>query len=217
MTFGRKHKHKRDDKAKRSNNRRGILWVSVLVVWIAIAIYWCSYTIALRQDAIIAISLEDLSIIPNYSELLGRYSLGLSTQLLPLIIPFVSVGICIRISLLARKWWLALITVLCLIPVGFMFAVVAGLSIVQGGILYHLDTIENDGHVYHLTRHQVIRGDVRSFGELLLLTCDDSGDVCTGSGIISYPNYSDFNFSIDENNQLQVVSDNRILFTLDDN
>lgn len=218
MTSGEKQKRKCDDKLKQNPNRRAMRWMIVLVMWIVFSGFWCLYTIALRKDGYGLTWYElNMSNISSYSGLLKIYSISPISQLLTLIIPFVSVGICIRISLFARRWWLVLITMLVLAPVGFLFALIASLTLHHGTALYHLDTIEKDEHVYHLTYHVIIRGDVRSYGSLLLLTCDDSGDVCTSRGIISFPNPSSgYRFLINENNQLQVVHDRIIYYTLED-
>lgn len=107
-----------------------------------------------------------------------------------------------------------MITILLVIPMGFSFWLIAALTLFHGNTLYHLDTINKDGHVYHLAYGEYGKGDLIADKHLLLFTCDD---VCTASGRISFP-YSTFEnkFSINEKNQLQVVDGKRIVFTLDD-
>ncbi len=79
----------------------------------------------------------------------------------------------------------------------------------------HISSIEFDGHIYHLAQREYYNIDVGSEYTILLFECEQDETTCRGRKIEKYIEQGDSLRVNETMNQLQVVADDEILFTLD--
>ena len=210
MTLGRKQKQKRDAGKNRPQKNK---WTVFLFVWLFVATYWFLFAVGELPNAYISDWSREYGTVSNYSEFIEEHSLPSNLLANPFFVFCVGIAISIIIILMARRFWLIILLV-PMFPCAFSFLGLMGLDWTT--ILYHVDTIEYEEYVYHLVYGK--DGDMLDEKYLVLFTCDDGGQICSSRVILGYQYASrDSRFLIDDQiNQLQVVSDNRIVFTLED-
>jgi|GEM_PF-5692113 len=212
MSFGRKQKPKRDPKRKKYLQKNK--WTVFLFVWMFITIYWFLIAVGEFPDEYISDWSNEYSTISNYPAFLEEHSISPNLLVNPLFVLCASMGISVVIIVMTGRLWLIIILV-PMIPCAFSFWGLIGLSWTTQ--LYHVDTIDYVDHIYHLTYGED-SGDMLDEKYLVLFTCDGNGEICSSRVIVDYQYASrDSRFMIDyQTPQVQVVSDNQIVFTLED-
>lgn len=179
-----------------------IFWMVVLVLWVA------------KASECPPSGYADYGEITSYSELVSRHTMYLN-PLVPLALLFVSWIAGTSVLATMRRTWLGLLLVLtipfaCRMIVGIMF------SCPRYTILTHIDTVEFDGHLYHLAYNE--RFEEHSEGpELDLHKCKPDGDQCERSILSLYANRQTgpLLFVDEATNQLKVQISKDVIFILD--
>lgn len=185
-----------------------VAWAVVSAVWISQGLTECLPSYLANYNEVL-----------NYSELLREHSMFGSVLENPIIAFVVTFVIGIALLFRAKRWWLGflflpLVALTCLMFTGGLFC--------DQTTLQHVDTIQFDGHVYHLTLGDDVAGGADVFSTVLFLhECEQDGETCRGQEIertylTVFSNVTGLKLRVDAaTNQLQVFVDNQVVFTLD--